>query len=66
MCKALPSDLMEHGLKNDDGILVIIDGSKALRAAAVRDVLVRPSRKSTKSGTRPGCEMERCFQIGDG
>jgi putative transposase len=38
VCKALLSDLVERGLKTDDGILVVIDGSKALRAA-VRDVL---------------------------
>jgi putative transposase len=38
VCKALLCDLVERGLKTDDGILVVIDGSKALRAA-VRDVL---------------------------
>jgi transposase-like protein len=38
VCKALLSDLVERGLKTDDGILIVMDGSKALRAA-MRDVL---------------------------
>jgi putative transposase len=38
VCHALLTDLMERGLRVDEGILVVIDGSKALRAA-VRDVL---------------------------
>ncbi|WP_232796716.1 IS256 family transposase [Kyrpidia spormannii] len=37
VCKGLLTDLVDRGLKTDDGILVVIDGSKALRAA-VRDV----------------------------
>lgn len=38
VCKALLSDLVERGLRVENGLLVVIDGSKALRAA-VRDVL---------------------------
>ncbi len=38
VCKALLSDLVERGLRVEDGLLVVIDGSKAL-GAAVRDVL---------------------------
>ncbi|MCL6625072.1 MAG: transposase [Alicyclobacillus shizuokensis] len=37
VCKVFLSDLVERGLKTNDGILVVIDGNKALRAA-VRDV----------------------------
>ncbi|ATY84463.1 hypothetical protein CVV65_05420 [Kyrpidia spormannii] len=37
VCKALLTDLVDRGLRTDEGILVVIDGSKALRAA-VRDV----------------------------
>ncbi len=33
VCRALLSDLIERGLTFDDGILVVIDGGKALRAA---------------------------------
>ncbi|MGB9888024.1 MAG: IS256 family transposase, partial [Moorellales bacterium] len=38
VCKALLADLIERGLEVDRGMLVVIDGSKALRAA-VREVL---------------------------
>lgn len=38
VCRSLLQDLVERGLRVDEGILVVIDGSKALRAA-VRDVL---------------------------
>ena len=38
VCRALLTDLVERGLRVDGGILVVIDGAKALRAA-VRDVL---------------------------
>jgi putative transposase len=37
VCKALLSDLVDRGLKTDEGIMIGIDGSKALRAA-IRDV----------------------------
>ncbi|CAB3395958.1 transposase [Kyrpidia spormannii] len=37
VCKGLLTDLVERGLRTDDGILVVIDGSKALRPA-MRDV----------------------------
>lgn len=38
VCRALLADLVERGLRVDEGLLVILDGAKALRAA-VRDVL---------------------------
>lgn len=38
VCKALLSDLVGRGLNTDQGVLVVTDGSKALRAA-VREVL---------------------------
>ena len=38
VCRALLTDLVERGLRVDGGILVVIAGAKALRAA-VRDVL---------------------------
>ncbi len=38
VCRALLTHLIERGLRVDDGILVVMDGSKALRAA-VRTVL---------------------------
>lgn len=38
LCRSLLSDLVARGLRYEQGILVVIDGSKALRAA-VRDVL---------------------------
>lgn len=40
VCRALLADLIERGLEVDRAMLVVIDGSKALRAA-VRDVLGR-------------------------
>lgn len=33
VCRALLSDLVERGLQADEGILVVIDGAKALKAA---------------------------------
>jgi putative transposase len=38
VCRSLLADLVERGLRVDRGILVVMDGAKALRAA-VRDVL---------------------------
>ena len=55
VCKFLLADLVERGLKVEEGILVVIDGSKALRAA-VREVFGERAAsnrgaRSTKSGT---------------
>ncbi|NHM25773.1 hypothetical protein G7K71_01825 [Desulfofundulus sp. TPOSR] len=42
VCRSLLEDLIERGLEVTEGILMVIDGLKALRAA-VRDVLGPPA-----------------------